>query len=101
MRKQLATMVVALGFAAAAGCGESELDDIDDHAANAMIYEGQAVLDLFGTTGVTDAFRIDGGFRRVGVMWDAALGGGIEIRTSADGAIWSDWSAPAIVASED
>jgi hypothetical protein len=76
-------------------------EDVDDHALETMTYEGDELAALFAGDGVSDVLRVDGGFRRVGVLWDAAGEGALEIRTSLDGETWSAWAAPALVSAEE
>lgn len=85
-----------------AACGGGEPDDgADDHALHVLTFEGQELADLFGADGTTEAIHIDGGFRRLGLLWDVAAEDALEVRTSTDGATWSAWTTPTIVSAED
>lgn len=83
-------------------CGSSEPEDgVDDHALHAMTFEGDELTTLFGSEGLSAALPIDGGFRRVGLLWDATAEGALEVRTSRDGATWTEWATPALVSVEE
>lgn len=97
MRKTLFVCLAAL----AACDGPSSPEDVDDHAIETISLEGDELAAMFAADGVSDPLRVDVGFRRVGVLWDAAVAGSLEIRTSLDGVDWSPWSAPVLVSSEE
>lgn len=84
-----------------AGCDGGEPDGADDHALETMTFEGDPLRALFGADGATAPLRIAGGFRRVGLLWDAPPGTALEVRTSIDGQTWSPWTAPTVVSAED
>lgn len=86
-------------------CSDStpDVDDLEaagDHAER-LVLEGTEVTDLLGATGVSNPIRLDDGFRRVGLLWDASAEGAIEVRTSLDGATWSEWTAPTVSSVEE
>ncbi len=95
------TVSVAFGMLAAA-CGNdpSPGEDHDDHALESLRFEGEE-LSVLLAGGTSQPIEIASGFRRVGLLWDAADEGALEVRTSLDGAAWSDWAAPAIVSQEE
>ena len=85
-----------------AACDEpASPEDVDDHALETMRFEGDELAALFAGDGVSDVLRVDGGFRRVGLLWDAAGEGALELRTSLDGETWTDWAAPVVVSAEE
>jgi hypothetical protein len=81
--------------------GPSSPEDVDDHPIEAVSLEGEELAAMFAGDGVSDVLRVDAGFRRVGLLWDADAAGAIEVRTSLDGETWSDWAAPELVSAED
>ncbi len=96
----LATL--GLGLALAAGCSPAiDEDGADDHAPGVRTFEGEELAALFGDDGISEPLAFTDGFRRVGLLWDAAGDGALELRTSADGVAWSVWTAPALVSSEE
>ncbi len=76
-------------------------EDVDDHVLSKRTFEGSEIDGLFGAAGESAPLRIDDGFRRIGLLWDAPVEGALELRTSQDGAVWSDWRAPELVSVED
>ncbi|HVV83145.1 MAG TPA: N-acetylmuramoyl-L-alanine amidase [Kofleriaceae bacterium] len=88
---------------ALAGCGSSGTgeDGADDHAIDLRTFEGDQLTALFGADGVSAPLAFDGGFRRVGLLWDDTADGAIEVRTSTDGLTWTDWAAPQVVSAEE
>ncbi len=95
-------LAVALFVLASACSGDSEPTDTDtsDDHADRLVLEEQEVLDFIGPTGVSEPFALDGGFRRLGLLWDAAQEDVFEVRTSIDGTTWSEWKAPTVVSVE-
>lgn len=102
MRNHTTTTWLAALVLAAGACSATEepLEDGDDHHPASLHFEGDELATLFAG-GVTEPLRFDDGFRRLGLLWDAADAGAIEVRTSADGATWSAWAAPVVVSAED
>jgi hypothetical protein len=101
MNKPLAVSMFLLATAAACG-GEGDATDTDasgDHA-DRLVLEEQEVTDFIGADGVSDPFSLDGGFRRLGLLWDAAQENAFEVRTSLDGKAWSEWKSPTVVSVE-
>lgn len=92
--------MLSLVLAAAACSGEVDEDGADDHALATQTFEGDELTALFGA-GTTAPLQVDHGFRRVGLLWDAPVVGGLELRTSVDGQTWSAWAPPQIVSSEE
>ena len=84
----------------ACACGEDAADRDDDHSVDRLVVEGDAVTDLFGPDGTSDAIRTTTGFRRLGVLWDATEENVLELRTSLDGATWTEWRTPEMVSVE-
>lgn len=76
-------------------------DGADDHALGVRTFEGDELTALFGANGTSEPLVFEHGFRRVGLLWDAAEAGVIELRTSADGRTWGEWAAPTLVSSEE
>lgn len=84
-------LVVAL---AATGCVAPETDG--DHSPSTQVWEGAQVQAAFGADGVGPTLSYPHTFDRLGVQWDIAQAAGAEepqlqIRTSAEGRIWSGW----------
>jgi N-acetylmuramoyl-L-alanine amidase len=101
MKKLLAVSMFLLASASACG-GESDSTDTDasgDHA-DRLVLEGAEVTDFIGSDGVSDPFSLDGGFRRLGLLWDATAENAFEVRTSLDGKAWSEWKSPTVVSVE-
>jgi hypothetical protein len=95
------TFVCALG-ALSFGCDDTRTeDDFDDHVEGTMTFEGEEVGDWLGADATSDPITVESGFRRVGLLWDAAEQGALEIRTRLDGEDWSAWRAPTLVSSEE
>jgi hypothetical protein len=89
-------------FLLAAACAGAEPTDSDadgDHA-DRLVLEDQEVTAFFGASGESQPFSLDGGFRRLGLLWDADQEGLFEVRTSLDGKTWSDWKLPTVVSVE-
>jgi len=93
--------IFACALALCACDGPSSPEDVDDHAEETITLEADAIAAMFEGDGVSDEMRVDGGFRRIGVLWDAAADGALEIRTSLDGVDWSPWTAPELVSIEE
>jgi hypothetical protein len=95
--------LVALAATPAIGActGGSDEDLADDHALDTRTFEGDTLSALFGPDGTTAPMIFEGGFRRVGLLWDDVAEGALELRTSADGLTWSEWRAPTVVSSEE
>ncbi|MBZ0232272.1 MAG: N-acetylmuramoyl-L-alanine amidase [Deltaproteobacteria bacterium] len=93
---------VAFVMGAGAGCGNDPTagEDHDDHALESLRFEGEELV-AFLAGGASPPVEVASGFRRVGLLWDATDAGALEVRTSLDGAAWSEWSAPAIVSQEE
>jgi hypothetical protein len=98
MMKKLAALATLLACACAGGAAPDE--DHDDHAASRMTFEADEVADLLDADGVSAPLQVAEGFRRLGLLWDAAADGALELRTSLDGAAWSAWTAPTLVSLE-
>lgn len=79
----------------------SEAVKADDHAGEAVVFEATAVTGGLDAEGVSQKFRVSGGFARIGVMWDAHEPQSLELRTSTDGVRWSQWSRPVLSFSEE
>lgn len=95
----LTAVAVSLALSACAGGADEEL--ADDHAIDTRTFEGDRLAALFGADGASAPMIFEHGFRRVGLLWDDAADGALEVRTSADGLTWSDWRAPIVVSSEE
>jgi hypothetical protein len=80
------------------GCDSAEDGDIDDHGAGWQSLEGDEVATYLAQS---PQVEVAPGFRRVGFLWDATEDGVLEVRTSLDGATWSEWAAPTVVTAED
>jgi hypothetical protein len=77
------------------GCSPANLESSGgDHAEDAVVLEEATVTRDLDASGVSKVFRASEGFVRLGVMWDAADEGALELRTSPDGVRWSAWSRP-------
>jgi hypothetical protein len=95
--RTLALFAVVVG-----ACSDASIDDGgDDHAPDRLVLEGQEIGDLLGDDLVSAPVRSEEGFRRLGLLWDAAGEHTFEVRTSLDGIAWSDWRAPEVVSVED
>jgi hypothetical protein len=94
--------MVSVAIVVGVGCGgeSSPGEDQDDHAADSLRFEGDELAALLGS-GTSPSIEVALGFRRVGLLWDAAEEGALEVRTSVDGVAWSAWSAPVIVSLEE
>lgn len=95
-------LAVSLFVLASACGGDSEPTDLESHGdhADRLVLEDQEVLDFIGADGVSDPLALDGGFRRLGLLWDAAQEDVFEVRTSVDGKTWSEWKLPAVASVE-
>lgn len=83
------------------GCGANPTQDIDDdHAVDRLVIEGTEISDLLGVDNLSDPIATTQGFRRLGVLWDATEEGALEIRSSLDSVVWTEWSAPAVISHE-
>src|SRR5687768_7747961 len=83
----------------AAACSTTATDtDDDDHGLAPLTLEGQELADFLSASAPV---RIEPGFRRLGLMWDATDEGALELRTSLDGTTWTEWATPAVVTSEE
>ncbi len=82
-------------------CSSDSTDEdiADDHAADRVVLEGSEIADLLGDDMVSDPIEASAGFRRLGLLWDH-VGGTLEVRTSFDGLVWSDWRVPQVVSVE-
>ena len=91
---------IALGIFAfvVLGCGATEEGDIDDHGNEWRVLEGEEVVAYLSLSPVEE---VQSGFRRIGFLWDAADDGALEVRTSVDGATWSEWQTPVLVTVEE
>lgn len=91
---------IALALAA---CSESTTNhqDRDDHAAGRLALEGAEIAAFFGDDLTSDPIALGDGFRRVGLLWDSAIEGAFELRTSLDGVTWTEWQAPAVSSVEE
>lgn len=49
---------------------------------------------------MSQPFALGDGFRRLGLLWDAAAENLFEVRTSVDGTTWSSWALTAVVSVE-
>ncbi len=96
--KKLATCLLVL--ASACGGGEPTDTDASDDHADRLVLEDQEVADFLGADGVSDPFTLDGGFRRLGLLWDATQENAFEVRTSLDGKTWSEWKPPTVISVE-
>jgi hypothetical protein len=83
-----------------AGCGEATIDKDDDHAVDRLVLEGAEIPALLGDDRVSEAIATTEGYRRLGLLWDATEEGALEIRTSIDGIVWTEWAAPAVYSHE-
>ncbi len=88
--------VPAFALAAAACSGSVSPDGVDDHHPAVLTLEGAEVTAQAGLP-----LEVPGGFERLGLLWDATDEGALEIRTSVDGATWSEWAAPTVVSVEE
>lgn len=92
----------ALGLGLLGGCSAPQLEnDIDDHVPDGVILEAAAVTAGLDASGVSRIFQVSGGFVRLGVMWDGKDVAALELRVSADGRRWSDWTRPQLVSTEE
>ena len=84
---------LALLLVLVSACDEATPDEVaDDHAADRLVIEGGELP--------ADPIQSVDGFRRLGLLWDAAATGALEVRTSLDGVVWSEWRTPDIVWTE-
>jgi hypothetical protein len=97
--KKLAVCLFVLA-SACGGDGEPTDTDVSDDHADRLVLEGQEVLDFIGASGVSEPLALDGGFRRLGLLWDAEQEDLFEVRTSVDGKAWSEWRSPTVVSAE-
>ena len=72
----------------------------DDDASAFVTLEGVGVTDALDPAGASAVIEVRP-FRRLGVLWDAPTADALELRTSADRAIWSAWRAIAVTWSEE
>jgi hypothetical protein len=99
MMRKLAVVSFVLGvFVGVAACGGDEDGDNDDNAPEGKTLEGDELTAYLAAPPVE---QVQLGFRRMGFLWDATEDGALEVRTSLDGATWSDWAAPTVVTVED
>ena len=93
-------VLIALALGA---CSENTTTthDSDDHAAGHLALEGAEVATFFGDDLVSDPIQLGDGFRRVGLLWDSAIEGAFELRTSGDGVTWTEWQVPAVSSVEE
>ena len=88
---------VFVATAVLAGCSDEEPgaarheEGADDHAELAL--EGSEVSDSLDADGVSPPYKAEHPFVRLGVMWDVAADGELEVRTSKGGAEWTEWRA--------
>jgi hypothetical protein len=100
MKKSLAVSALVLASACSSSGGEpTETEGSDDHA-DRLVLEDQEVVDFLGPSGVSAPLALDGGFRRLGLLWDASQEEAFEVRTSLDGKAWSDWKLPTVASVE-
>jgi hypothetical protein len=93
---------LAFAVVLAVGCSSSsDPQDGDDHTADKLVLEGQALSDFFGAENVSPPIASPTGFRRIGILWDSEAEGALELRTSMDGATWTEWSAPWVTSREE
>jgi hypothetical protein len=94
------TISLLVSAVLASACAGDAAHDPDDHPEGALQLEGEA-LAAFLPGGVSAPVPVADGFRRVGLLWDAADADALELRTSRDGTTWSAWRAPLVVSAED
>jgi hypothetical protein len=83
-------------------CSSSDPIDVDgDNPVGSLSLEGQEVADLLGPDSVSEALQTDSGFRRLGLLWDATAEHVLQVRTSVDGATWTEWTEPTLVSLEE
>lgn len=96
------SFLLAVLFAAACGDEavilETELDD-DRHPVTIQL-EGAEVTAQLDADGVSPVLPAAESFLRLGLLWDDGDEGGLEVRTSGDGAVWSDWLPVTVVQAE-
>ncbi len=95
------TKHVLIALALGACSDSTSHHDVDDHAAGRLALEGAELATFFGDDLVSDPIQLGDGFRRVGLLWDSAIEGAFELRTSHDGTTWSEWQSPAVSSAED
>ena len=84
---------LALLLVFVSACSEATQEDVaDDHASDRLVIEDGQIP--------ADPIRSTDGFRRLGLLWDAAQTGALEVRTSLDGVVWAEWRTPDIVWNE-
>ncbi|HEU0030272.1 MAG TPA: peptidoglycan recognition protein [Kofleriaceae bacterium] len=82
-------------------CGDTPTDDeIADDSADRLTLEDDEIASFLGADRVSDPIASTAGFRRVGLLWDATEDNALEVRTSLDGVIWTEWKAPQVVSQE-
>lgn len=72
-----------------------------EHGGARVTLEGEEVLAQLDAHLTSAPIEAEVPFERVGIMWDAPDEAQLEIRTSADGIVWSAWSAPEVFFSEE
>ena len=94
---------LAFALVLVVGCSDSteEIEVGDDHASDRLVLEGPEIGALLGDDAVSDPIQSHDGFRRLGLLWDATITGALEVRTSFDGLVWTDWRSPEIVSAEE
>src|SRR5436853_2448701 len=95
MMRKLVLISLVLGVY---GCSAAEDGDVDDNAPGGRTLEGDELVAYLAAPPVE---QVQSGFRRMGFLWDATEDGALEVRTSLDGATWSEWAAPTVVTAED
>ena len=94
-------MRLAFVLVLATGCAADSVDPDDDHVVDRLEVEGPAIAELFANDGVSARLQVRDGFRRLGLLWDVAAEHALEVRTSFDGLVWTEWQAPLVVSVED
>jgi len=98
----LMLVVCAVGALAAACTAEigdpvPDEDSVDDGAFLTFEADAFAALDATGEMAAVETAP----FERLGLLWDSAAASSYEVRTSADGDVWSAWAAPVVADSDE
>ena len=92
-------LALLAAFVCACSGDSTDAELADDHSTDRLVLEGTQITDLLGDDLVSDPIQT-GGFRRLGLLWDAHGDNAFEVRTSLDGTLWTEWRAPDVVWTE-
>jgi hypothetical protein len=75
--------------------------DIHEHEPVLVTLEGPAITETLDVDRASDALEAEKPFERLAVLFDAPDPTALEISTSADGNVWSDFAVPIVVFAEE